>query len=87
MDLVAIVRIDFLDHPPPFLIDLDAFSNLKRDVLSVCGDIIERENKEKRQKKRFAEPPGLDEQYGEFDRLFPHYIMGSLRDQTMNKEQ
>ena len=55
VDLVAIVRIEFFDRPPPFSIDLEAWSDLKRDVLLVCGNIIEKENEEKRQMKRFAQ--------------------------------
>jgi len=55
VDLVAIVRIEFFDRPPPFSLDLEAWSDLKRDVLLVCGDIIEKENEEKRRVKRFAQ--------------------------------
>ena len=54
VDLVAIVRIDFFDRPPPFSIDLEAWGDLKRDVFLVCGNIIEKENEEKRQVKRFS---------------------------------
>ena len=55
VDLVAIVRIEFFDRPPPFSIDLEAWSDLKRDVLLSCGNIIEKENEEKRQVKRFSQ--------------------------------
>jgi hypothetical protein len=55
VDLVAIVKIEFFDRPPPFSIDLEDWKDLKRDVLSVCGNIIEKENEEKRQVKRFAQ--------------------------------
>jgi hypothetical protein len=55
IDLVAIVRIEFFDRPPPFSIDLEDWKDLKRDVLLVCGNIIEKENEEKRQMKRFAQ--------------------------------
>jgi len=51
VDLVAIVRIEFFDRPPPFSIDLEAWSDLKQDVLSVVGNIIENENEEKRRVK------------------------------------
>jgi hypothetical protein len=55
IDLVAIVKIEFFDRPPPFSIDLEAWSDLKRDVLLVCGNIIEKENEEKRRVKRFSQ--------------------------------
>jgi len=59
IDLVAIVHIEFFDRPPPFSIDLEAWNDLKRDVLSVCSIVIEKENEEKRQLKvktnRFTE--------------------------------
>jgi hypothetical protein len=55
VDLVAIVKIEFFDRPPPFSIDLEAWKDLKRDVLLVCGNIIEKENEEKRQVKRFSQ--------------------------------
>ena len=60
IDLVAIVRIEFFDRQPPFSIDLEAWSDLKRDVLLVCGNIIEKENKEKRQVKRFSQMTDKD---------------------------
>ena len=55
IDLVAIVKIKFFDRPPPFSIGLETWSDLKRDVLSVCEEIIKEENEEKRRRNRFAQ--------------------------------
>jgi len=46
--LLGIIRINFFDRPPPFSIDLESWNDLKRDVLSVIANIIEREDEDKR---------------------------------------